>query len=137
MITGDIYDFILHWAIMSVSLWLTSLLFSGIKFSSRLSLLFSALALGFVNAIIRPLLLILTFPLTLVTFGFFALVINALMIMLVAKLIKGFELSGFWTAFFASIVIAIIGFLIEWMLPSQGIALEFFPLNNNPNTISI
>ncbi|MCB5187334.1 phage holin family protein [Methylobacillus caricis] len=137
MISGDIYDFFLHWAIMSLSLWLTSLLFSGIKFSSRLSLLISALVLGFVNAIIRPLLLILTFPLTLVTFGFFALVINALMIMLVAKLIRGFELSGFWTAFFASILIAVIGFLIEWMLPSQGIALQFLPLNSNPNTISI
>lgn len=136
MIINDIYDFILHWGIMSLSLWVASLIFPGIKFSSRLSLLISALALGFVNAVIRPLLLVLTFPLTLVTFGFFTLVVNALMIMLVAKLIKGFELSGFWTAFFASIFIAVLGFLIEWILPSQGVAL-MAPINSNPDTISI
>ena len=136
MISNDIYYFILHWGIMSLCLWIASLIFPGLKFSSRLSLLISALALGFVNAVIRPLLLVLTFPLTLVTFGFFALVVNALMIMLVAKLIKGFELSGFWTAFFASIFIALLGFLIEWLLPSQGVALTM-PIGNSPDTISI
>ncbi|SNR86399.1 putative membrane protein [Methylobacillus rhizosphaerae] len=135
MINNGIIDFIIHWGIMSLSLWIASLLFSGIHFSSRLSLLASALVLGFVNAVLRPLLLVLTLPLTLVTLGFFALVINALMIMLVARLIKGFELSGFWTAFFASIFIAILGFLIEWMLPSQGVA--YMPIVNHSNTISI
>lgn len=135
MINNGIMDFIIHWGIMSLSLWVASLLFSGINFSSRLSLLASALVLGFVNAVLRPLLLVLTLPLTLVTFGFFALVINALMIMLVARLIKGFELSGFWTAFFASIFIAILGFLIEWMLPSQGVA--YMPIVSHSNTISI
>lgn len=135
MFNQDIYDFIIHWGIMSLSLWIASLLFTGLKFRSRSSLLISALVLGFVNAILRPLLLILTFPLTLVTFGFFALVINALMVMLVAKLVKGFELSGFWTAFFVSIFIAILGFVIEWFLPSQGVAL--IPINSSPNTISI
>lgn len=135
MINNDIYDFILHWAVMSLCLWIASLMFPGIKFSSRTSLLVSALALGFVNAVIRPLLLVLTFPLTLLSLGLFALVINALMIMLVAKLIKGFELSGFWTAFFAGIVMAVLGFLIEWMLPSQGVAL--MPWSGSPDTISI
>ncbi|WP_334107298.1 phage holin family protein [Methylobacillus sp.] len=135
MFNQDIYDFIIHWAIMSLSLWIASLLFSGLNFRSRSALLISALALGFVNAILRPLLLILTFPLTLVTFGFFALVINALMVMLVAKLVKGFELSGFWTAFFVSIFIAILGFVIEWFLPSQGIAL--IPISSSPDIISI
>ncbi|WP_287111530.1 phage holin family protein [Methylobacillus sp.] len=137
MIINNFLDFITHWVIMSLSLWIASLIFPGITFSSRFSLLISALALGFVNAVIRPLLLVLTFPLTLVTFGFFALVINALMIMLVAKLIKGFELSGFWTAFFASIFIAILSFFIEWMLPSQGVDLVMPVIGNTPNTISI
>ncbi len=135
MFNQDIYDFIIHWGIMSLSLWIASLLFPGLTFRSRSALLVSALVLGFVNAVLRPLLLILTFPLTLVTFGFFALVINALMVMLVAKLVKGFELSGFWTAFFVSIFIAILGFVIEWFLPSQGVAL--IPISSNPNTISI
>jgi putative membrane protein len=116
-------DFLIHWVIMSLSLWVASYLFNGIKFENRSSLLISALLLGFVNAVLRPILLILTFPLTLVTLGLFALVINALMIMLVAKLVKGFKLSGFWTAFFAGIFITLFGLLIELLLPSQGVVL--------------
>ncbi|MCB4811664.1 phage holin family protein [Methylovorus menthalis] len=129
---ADLSNFLLHWAIMSLSLWVASYLFSGIKFSGVPSLLVSALVLGFANAIIRPILFFLTLPITLVTLGFFVLVINALMIMLVAKLVKGFQLSGFWTAFFASIFIAIFTLIIEWMLPSQGAIII-----QNANTISI
>ena len=62
-------DFLIHWAIMSLSLWVASYVFNGIKFSNQSSLLISALMLGFVNAVIRPVLLILTLPLTLVTLG--------------------------------------------------------------------
>lgn len=129
---ADLSNFLLHWAIMSLSLWVASYLFSGIKFSGVPSLLVSALVLGFANAVIRPILFFLTLPITLVTLGFFVLVINALMIMLVAKLVKGFQLSGFWTAFFASIFIAIFTLIIEWMLPSQGAIII-----QNSNTISI
>ncbi len=125
-------DFLIHWAIMSLSLWVASYLFAGIKFSNRSSLLISALVLGFVNAVLRPILLILTFPLTIVTLGLFALVLNALMIMLVAKLVKGFKLSGFWTAFFAGIFITLFSLLIEHFLPSQGVVIM-----HTVNTISI
>ena len=69
--------------------------------------------LGFANAIVRPVLFVLTFPLTLITLGLFYLVINALMIKLVAWLVKGFKLSGFWTAFFASIFIALLSFVFS------------------------
>ena len=125
-------DFLIHWAIMSLSLWAASALFSGIKFSNNSALLISALVLGFVNAVIRPILLILTFPLTIVTLGFFILVVNALMIMLVAKLVNGFKLSGFWTAFFVSIFIALLTLIIEHFLPSQGVVIM-----NTANTISV
>ena len=125
-------DFLIHWAIMSLSLWVASALFSGIKFSNKSSLLISALVLGFVNAVLRPILLILTFPLTIVTLGFFILVVNALMIMLVAKLVNGFKLSGFWTAFFVSIFIALFTLVIEHFLPSQGVVIM-----NTANTISV
>ena len=125
-------DFLIHWAIMSLSLWVASALFSGIKFSNKSSLLISALVLGFVNAVLRPILLILTFPLTIVTLGFFILVVNALMIMLVAKLVNGFKLSGFWTAFFVSIFIALFTLVIEHFLPSQGVVIM-----NAGNTISV
>ena len=125
-------DFLIHWGIMSLALWVASLVFKGVKFSNRPALFFSALLLGFVNAIIRPILLVLTLPLTLLTLGFFILVINALMVMLVAKLVEGFRLSGFWTAFFVSIFIAVFSFCIELLLPSQGITVL-----QQTNTISV
>jgi putative membrane protein len=100
--------FLLHLVITAVSLWLASLLFKGLKFQNTGSLIISALLLGVANALVKPLLIVLTFPLTLVTFGLFILVINALMILLVAWLVKGFKVSGFWTAFFASIFISLL-----------------------------
>lgn len=115
--TAHLYDFLLHWGVMSLSLWVASYIFSGLTFSSKSAMLVSALLLGFANAIVRPILVFLTLPLTLLTFGLFLLVINALMLMLVAALVKGFKVSGFWTAFFASIFIAAFSFFIEWLLP--------------------
>ena len=129
---AEITDFLIHWAVMSLSLWVASYLFSGLTFANRSSLLISALVLGFANAVLRPILVFLTLPLTLVTLGLFLLVINALIIMLVASLVKGFKVSGFWTAFFVSIFIAAFGFFIELLLPSHGVIL----IQNAP-TISI
>lgn len=104
--------FFLQWGITSLSLWVASYVFSGIKFADTSSLVISALLLGFANAIVKPLLVILTLPLTLVTLGFFLLVINAMMILLVSNFVRGFSVSGFWTAFFASIFISVLSYLI-------------------------
>jgi len=112
-------QFLLHWAITALSLWAASLLFKGLKFTDTGSLVLSALLLGFANAIVKPLLIVLTLPLTLITFGLFLLVINALMILLVARLVKGFQVSGFWTAFFASIFISLLSLVIG-ALVGQG-----------------
>jgi len=129
---AHLQDFLIHWAIMSLSLWVASYLFNGIKFSNKSSLLISALMLGFVNAVLRPILIVLTFPLTVVTLGLFVLVVNALMIMLVAKVVNGFKLSGFWTAFFVGIFIALFSLFVEHFLPSQGMVIM-----NTGNTISV
>lgn len=104
--------FLLHWAITALSLWLASRVFRGISFADTSSLVISALLLGFANAIVKPLLIVLTLPLTLLTFGLFLLVINALMMLLVSALVRGFKVSGFWTAFFASIFIAVLSWVI-------------------------
>lgn len=104
--------FLIHWAITAVSLWVASKIFKGLQFEGVGSLVISALLLGFVNAVVRPLLVFFTLPLTLVTFGLFLLVINALMMLLVAWLVKGFRVSGFWTAFFASIFVALLSLAI-------------------------
>jgi putative membrane protein len=109
---AHIGPFLLHWGITALSLWVASLIFKGLKFDTVSSLVIAALLLGLANAIVRPLLVILTLPLTLITFGLFILVINALMVLLVAKLVKGFTVSSFWTAFFASIVISLLSIAI-------------------------
>ncbi len=112
--------FLFHWGITSLALWAASYVFRGIRFADKYSLIVSALLLGFANAVVRPLLVILTFPLTILTLGLFLLVINALMLMLVSSLVRGFTLSGFWTAFFASIFITVLSFVIDSLLPSPA-----------------
>jgi putative membrane protein len=109
-------EFLAHWGVTALALWLTSFIFHGISFSSKKSLLISALLLGLVNAVIRPIVIILTIPLTLVTFGLFLLVINAVMMMLVSALVPGFRISGFWTAFFASIVVTLISIFVGMVI---------------------
>jgi putative membrane protein len=114
----NLTPFLLHWAITALSLWVASHVFRGVTFAGTGALVISALLLGFANAIVKPLLIVLTLPLTFLTFGFFLLVINALMIQLVAWLVKGFRVSGFWTAFFASIFISVLSFALGAWLPS-------------------
>ncbi len=116
---NNLTPFLIHWAITGVSLWVASHLFKGLKFDSASALVVSALLLGLANAIVKPLLIVLTLPLTLLTFGLFLLVINALMIMLVAALVKGFKVSGFWTALFASIFISLLSILIGSFVTSS------------------
>ena len=83
-----------------------------IRVDSLWSALGAAFLLGIVNAVIRPIFILLTLPLTLITLGLFLLVINALMLWLVAGLVGGFYVSGFWGAFFGSILIS----LVSWIL---------------------
>jgi len=108
--------FLLHWLVTAVSLWVASQVFSGIRFADSATLIIAALALGFVNAIVRPLLVILTLPLTLLTLGLFLLVLNALMRLLVSWLVHGFTIANFTTAFLASIFISVVSYLIGAVL---------------------
>jgi putative membrane protein len=117
--TYHLTTFMIHWGIMSLSLWVASHIFKGLKFDSTAALIVAALLLGFANAVLRPILIFLTLPLTIVTLGFFMLVINALMVMLVSAMVKGFKVSGFWTAFFVAIFIALLSLLIEKFLPGS------------------
>ena len=116
---AHISPFLVHWAITAFALWIASKIFKGLKFDDGRSLLISALLLGFANAIVRPLLFWLTLPLTIVTFGAFLLVINALVLLLVAALVRGFRISGFWTAFFASIFIGLLSLVFGALVSTQ------------------
>jgi putative membrane protein len=88
-----------------------------IRVDGFLAALVAALLLGIVNTIIRPILVILTFPLTLLSFGLFLLVINGLMLWLVSALVSGFHVSGFWGALFGSILISIVSWILSKFLP--------------------
>ena len=108
--------FLLHWAITAFSLWLASRVFKGVQVDNARSLVGGALLLGLANAIVKPLLIALTLPLTLLTFGLFILVINALMVLLVARLVKGFKVATFWTALWASILVSVLSIVFGAMV---------------------
>jgi len=120
----NLTPFLVHWAITALSLWVASYVFKGLKFDKASSLVIAALLLGLANAVVKPLLIVLTLPLTLVTFGLFLLVINALMILLVAGLVRGFTVASFWTAFFASIFISLLSILIGAFVSSPGTEIQ-------------
>ena len=82
--------------------------------------LWAALLLGFVNAIVRPIAVVLTFPLTLVTLGLFLLVVNAAMLGLVALLLPGFKIGGFWTAVGASVIVSLTSWLASGLIGNSG-----------------
>ena len=133
----NLLGFFIQWGITSLCLWVASLVFKDIRFSSTSALIISALLLGFANAVLRPLLVILTLPRTLLTLGFFLLVINALMLLLVAKIVKGFEISGFWTAFFASLFISVLSMALGTLAPNAEMTIYRLPEQTSPHTISM
>jgi putative membrane protein len=111
--------FLLRWALTTLPLWVASYLFP-VSFETTGALLVSGLLLGLVNAFVRPVLVFLTFPLSIVTLGFFILVINALMLLLVAWLVPGFHVGGFWTGFFVALFVSIFSFLVNRFVPRMA-----------------
>ena len=99
------------WLATIVGLGLTVLIVPGIQIKSVSTLLVSAIVLGLINVFLRPVLWFLTAPLSVITFGLFALIINALMIKLAAAIVPEFEVSSFGSALLGAIVMAIIGVL--------------------------
>jgi putative membrane protein len=112
--------FFLRAAFAALGLWLAARLLPGLSFATANTLLGAALLLGIVNAVVRPLAVILTLPLTLITLGFFLLVINAAMLGLVAWLLPGFQIIGFWTAVGASLIVSIISWLASSLTGGNG-----------------
>lgn len=93
--------------IVAAGLWLASAIVPGLEVHGTGTLLGAALLLGIVNAVIRPIVVLLTLPITVVTLGAFLLVVNAAMLALVASLFANFSISGFWAALFGSIVVSL------------------------------
>lgn len=117
--------FLMRAAISALGLWIASHLLSGLSFDSPAKLLIAALVLGVVNALVRPIAFILTLPLTILTLGLFLLVLNAGMVALVAWLVPGFQVAGFWTALFAALIVSLVSWAASSMIGSSG-KLEIF-----------
>lgn len=108
---------LVRWLVNASALYLTALLLPGIRLRGVVATLIAAAVLGVVNAILRPLLLLLSLPLNLVTLGLFTFVVNALMLWLTAALVPGFEVRGFWSAFLGALVLGVISFLLSHVVP--------------------
>lgn len=107
-------EFLIRWFVTTLSVMGAAWVIPGVSYDSTGTLIGAALMLGIINALVRPVLLLLSLPFIIVTMGFFILVINALLLIFVSKIIPGFHVGGFWTALFAGIVIGI----ISWILSS-------------------
>ena len=103
--------FIIKVIIAAVALWLADWLIAGIEADGWVTLLLAGLLLGLVNAFVRPVVTILTLPVTILTLGLFLLVVNAAMIGLVGWLLPGFTVAGFWPAVFAAIVTGVVSWV--------------------------
>ncbi|MEX1311391.1 MAG: phage holin family protein [Candidatus Sulfomarinibacteraceae bacterium] len=100
--------FLIHWLVIALALWVTAYVLPGVSVDSTQALAIAAIVLGLVNALIRPVLTILTLPITILTLGLFYLVINGLTFLLASKLVPGFHVGGFWWAVLGALLVSII-----------------------------
>jgi putative membrane protein len=110
---------LLRWLLNALALMAVAYLYSGVQVSGLFPALMAALLLGLVNAVIRPVLVLLTLPVTLLTLGLFIFVINALLFQFVAEIIKGFTVNGFTAALIGSLLYSVLSLLISWLVFGQ------------------
>lgn len=108
--------FITHWLVTALALFVTDWLLAGVGFSSWIALAIAALVLGLVNAVVRPLLVLLTLPLTLLTLGLFLLVVNGLAFALAAFVVPGFQVAGLGSAILGALCVS----LVSWFVGMFG-----------------
>ena len=108
-----------RWAVNAAALLAIAYILPGLGLDGVWTAILAALVLGLVNALIRPLLVILTLPVTVITLGLFLLVINALMLWLASSIIPGFTIDTFFTAVLAAIFLMIVGWVTNWLLKTE------------------
>ncbi len=106
---------LLRWLLNAIGLWVATVIIPGVAASGWQPLVVAALLLGLVNALVRPVLVLLTFPITLLTLGLFLVVINACMLLLVAWLVPGFAIDGLlWAGVLAALWMSLFGLSTQW-----------------------
>lgn len=113
--------FVLRALISAIGLWVATRWVSGIRIDNAGTLVLAGLLLGVVNAVVRPILVILTLPITILSLGLFLLVVNTAMVALVAWMLPGFHVyGGFWSAFGTALIVWITGWLASWLIGPRG-----------------
>src|SRR5215470_5027477 len=113
--------FIFRAVLSALGLWIATRLVSGIRIDDATTLVLAGVLLGVVNAIVRPIAVVLTFPITIVTLGLFLLVVNTAMVALVAALLSGFHIAGgFWSAFATAVIVWVTGWIGSSLIGPRG-----------------
>jgi len=112
--------FLVRMLVCALGLALAAALVPGIRIGGAGTLLIAALLLGFANAVIRPIVILLTLPITIVTLGLFLLVINAAMLALVAALLPGMTVGGFFSALAGAVIVGLTGWIASWTIGPKG-----------------
>lgn len=112
--------FLVRTLITAIGLWFADILVPGIVITTPLTLIIAALLMGFINAFVRPLVIILTLPVTLLTLGLFLLIVNAALFGLVAWFLDGFQVSGFLAATFGWIIVSLTAMFASWFIGPDG-----------------
>ena len=110
----------LRWLILTGAIIIASYLLDGIRVSSFFSAFFAAAMLGLFNAFFRPIVIILTLPINILSFGLFTFLINAFMLKMASGVIPGFDVSGFWSALFGSLLISLVSWVLSSFINEQG-----------------
>lgn len=111
---------ILRWLVLTAAVLASSWFLDGIRVGGFLPALFAAGLLGILNAVLRPLLIILTLPINILSLGLFTFVVNALLLKVVSSFVSGFEVYGFWTAVFGAIIIGGVSWLLNLFIGKEG-----------------
>ncbi|MFQ5668065.1 MAG: phage holin family protein [Candidatus Binatia bacterium] len=111
---------LIRWVTTACALWLTSVVVEGIVADGIAPLFFAALVLGILNALLRPLVLVVTFPINLLTLGLFTFVINGAMLKLTGEVVRGFAVHGFWSAVIGALLLSLISFVLNLFISDTG-----------------
>jgi putative membrane protein len=112
--------FLIRAVIVALGLWLATRWVNGVSIDTPTTLILAGVLLGIVNSIVRPIAILLTLPMTIITLGLFLLVINAGMVALVAWMLPGMHVESFWSAFWTSVLVSLVSFVGSWFVGGKG-----------------
>ncbi len=123
--SSDLKNFLQRWIINTVAVMVAANVVKGIEFSGLTSLLVASLLLGILNVLLRPLLLLLSLPIVIVTLGLFVWVINALLLYFVGQLVKSFRVDDFWSALWGALIISVVSLVLNTFTGTGNTRVEF------------